>query len=336
MDNKKSQEKKWSLRFALVLTTIMSSLIIKYMSQKPAYPILEKPSYDKNTSFSVLSANVGNLSLGCKNVLYKLCYKDVEERIATNIEYLSPDIIALQEVLAPWMCEEINEKSRHKVCSEHQPIPQIRRLVGDGYTIVCNSRNQFECIAVKEEFGEIIGCPIGEICNDARTAQEIEGCDNGFTISAATIKTRRTSTSFDIVNFHPQSTSPKCREMMISTALYGSENASPIAHEKNILLLGDFNLDPWRDQDDSVETWNNFMKNGWSQTKLNYHSGIVENDPPYFTSFLFYKPRTLDFVVSNFAEGVCQILGESPNTQRLDGGKGTDHRALFGVLKLKP
>jgi hypothetical protein len=294
-----------------------------------------RTSYDKSRSFSILSANVGNLSFGCSKVLNKLCYKDVEERIATNIKTLSPDIIALQEVLAPWQCTVFNESNKNKVCSEPQLVPQVRRLVGEGYTIACNSRNQFECIAVKIGFGEIIGCPAGEICNNARTVPEIKDCDNGFTISAVTVNAKKLSILFDVINFHPQSTNSTCRAKMINTALYGNESHPSVIQEKKVILVGDFNLDPWRDNDESVNTWNTFIKNGWGNSKLIYHSGIAESTPPYFTSFLFYKPRTLDFVVSNFSNGICNILGESPKTSRLDGGKGNDHRAIFGVLNIR-
>jgi len=325
----------WRRILAILMVIVaISSLIITNTAYKMNYPILEKTNYDKNTSFSILSANVGNLSIGCRKVLNKLCYKDVEERISTNIKYLSPDIIALQEVLAPWQCKEVNGTNKDKVCNETQLTPQVRRLVGEDYIIACNSRNQFECIAVKRDFGEIIGCSNEEICNEARTVPEIKECDNGFTISAVTVKAKKMSFLFDVINFHPQSTSSTCRAKMINTALYGNKTYASIIQEKKAILLGDFNLDPWRDNDESVVVWNTFIKNGWDGSKLEYHSEISESNPPYFTSFLFYKPRTLDFVVSNFAIGTCSTLGESPNTFRLDGGKGTDHRALFGILKI--
>jgi endonuclease/exonuclease/phosphatase family metal-dependent hydrolase len=291
-------------------------------------------SIHENTpnSFSVLTANVGNLNFGCRNVLNKLCYKDVEERIASNIKILSPDIVALQEVLAPWQCKD-NEIDKKKSCFDAQNVPQVRRLLGDNYTIACNTRNQFECIAVKSSIGEIIGCNPGDVCNTARTAPEVPACDNGFTVSAATVRLNNGFT-FDIINFHPQSTDDECRAKMISLAFEGSNTSKPLIEQENVLLIGDFNLDPWRDQDKSTEAWNIFFARGWAGKKFIYHSGLIERDPPYYTSFLFYRKRTVDFVVSNFAQGICSVLGESPNTSRLDGGKGTDHRALFGILEI--
>jgi hypothetical protein len=288
-------------------------------------------------TFSVLSANVGNLSLGCMDVLNKLCYKDVEERIIENVQLLSPDIVAFQEVLAPWQCENIKTTNKSKVCYEEQLVPQVRRLLGSEYTIACNDRekNQFECIAIKKSVGSIIGCEPGQLCHSARTGVMVDTCDNGFTVSAATIKLTNGFT-FDLVNFHPQSTDDECRAKMISLAFQGNELSKPLIQQDNVLLMGDFNFDPWRDQDKSTTAWNDFFTKGWGGKKFNYHSGIAEKSPPYFTSFVFYRRRTVDFVVSNFADGTCNVLGESPSTSRLDGGRGTDHRALYGMLTQKP
>jgi endonuclease/exonuclease/phosphatase family metal-dependent hydrolase len=313
------------------LTSLSIAIIIFIVAYFPSRHIMMKsPNNTTPKSFSVLTANVGNLNLNCRDVLNKLCYKDVEEKISSNIKALNPDIIALQEVLAPWQCDG-SETNRKRVCFDQQITPQARRLVGDNYTIVCNTRNQFECIAVKIDVGEIIGCDKGSICNSARTAPEVPNCDNGFTVSAATVKMMG-GFIFDVVNFHPQSTNDKCRAKMISFAFEGTD---PLIQQENVLLLGDFNFDPWRDQDHSTETWNRLLDMGWRNKNFTYHSGIAERNPPYYTSHLFYRKRSVDFVISNFAEGVCFVLGESPNTTRLDGGKGTDHRAVFGLLTVK-
>jgi hypothetical protein len=325
-------------RIEVLLTGLLLAVIILLSSCFRNESISMKSTGIKQpNSFSVLTANVGNLDLGCKDVLNKLCYKDVEERITKNIKLLSPDVVALQEVLAPWQCETIKTTNKNKVCSNRQLVPQVRRLLGSEYTIACNDRdrNQFECIAVKTSVGSILGCEEGQLCNSARTGIEVDGCDNGFTVSAATVKLMSGFT-FDLVNFHPQSTDDECRARMISLAFEGTGINKSLIQQDNVLLMGDFNLDPWRDQDKSTETWNAFIAKGWGGRDFIYHSGIVEKNPPYYTSFLFYRRRTPDMIVSNFAQGVCKVLGESPDTSRLDGGKGTDHRALFGLLTVEP
>jgi len=323
-----------------ILVGIFSFLLITYLiwdpKQKANIEIMYTNSREPNT-FSVLTANVGNLSIGCMDVLNKLCYKDVEQRITNNIKLLSPDIVALQEVLAPWQCENVKTNNKNKVCYEKQLVPQVRRLLGADYTIACNDRakNQFECIALKSSIGTIAGCEPGQLCNVARTGAEVKGCDNGFTVSAATIRLMDGFT-FDLVNFHPQSSNAECRAKMISLAFEGNQNDPALIQQENVLLMGDFNVDPWRDQDASTQAWDNFFTKGWGGRQFHYHSGIVEKDPPYYTSFLFYRKRTPDFIVSNFAKGTCQVLGESPNTSRLDEGSGADHRAIFGQLTIQP
>jgi len=315
---------------ALSLTILFVVLIL--IDDGPPSMTFRVPSSPTAYSFSVLSANVGNLSLGCRSVLNKLCYKDVEERITAHIRQLRPDIVALQEVLAPWQCEKIQEKNPKKVCFEAQLVPQARRLLGPDYTISCNTRNEFECIGVHTSLGEIAGCEPGGYCVNARTSPALDGCDNGFNVSAGTIRLRDGFT-FDLVNAHPQSTDSACRAKMIRYIFEGDELSPALIESENVLLMGDFNLDPWRDRDESALTWQNYFDQGWAGRPFVYHSGMAEKDPPTITSRLF-TGKTVDFIASNFAAGLAYALGESPGTDRLDGGKGMDHRGLFGYLTL--
>lgn len=321
----------------IYIQTVILVLLLIGLSSLPKLCFMDQdfiiPPPHEQYSFSILSANLGNLNLGCRNVLNKLCYIDVEERIKNNIRLLRPDIVILQEVLAPWQCAQINETNTNKVCSQAQLIPQARRLMGDEYTIACNNRNEFECIGIHKELGEILGCAVGSYCTNARTVAEIPDCDNGFTISSVTVKLRN-GFIFDLLNAHPPSTKVDCRTKMLSMALSDSQS-SGILTQDFVLLAGDFNLDPWRDNDESSTFWNDFVAKGWAHKQFNYHSGIAEQDPPLKTSHLF-SDRTVDFLLSNFAKGICYTLGESQNTTRLDGGKGMDHRALFGYLTIIP
>ncbi len=297
---------------------------------KPFPPFTLELPHPGEKTFSVLSANIGNAELWCRKYLNKLCFKDVEQRIEKNIQYLSPDIIVLQEVLATWQCE--NDKN--EVCLNQPANSQIERLVGSDYFTICNERNQFECIAVKKSIGTIKECDSTLPCNTARTVEYIDGCDNGFTISAATI-VLKTGFKFDVINVHPQSTSVECRTKMLDAALKGTKNGGLIK-ENNVIVIGDFNLDPWRGTDTSAVFWNNFFSAGWNGKSFDYHNKVEGNEkfPPY-TTYLFGAGKSVDFAVSNFAEGTLLTLGETPDTIRLDQDSGTDHRALFGFLTYK-
>jgi hypothetical protein len=114
-----------------------------------------------------------------------------------------------------------------------------------------------------------------------------------------------------------------------------------------VLLLGDFNLDPFRERDASVDVWDDHIG---ERRRLRLLSGPSEHDPPYFTLFPFESAqvdptgslpinvelgdlagaRTIDHIVASPGlTGTCTTLGEAPGTERLEGPRGgLDHRAL--------
>ena len=299
----------------------------------------------------VLTANVGNMNLACRGEYhFNLCIKSVEERIGKSIAKLSPDIIALQEVTDPRQCKGFVERDKAKVCykyREQDPFYQVRRLVGPDYSIACDARNGFECIAVRVGVGVIEGCPQGQLCPSlARVDQPDSACDGGFTVSAVTVVLHANGMRIGIVNAHPQSNDvaslkkekaqcqTACRERALRQIFETVDGQPPLAQEDRNLILGDINIDPFRDDDASIQLWKQYV-GAYSEGKpYYYHSGPAEHNPPYYTSFLPWKKRTLDHMVSNFAKGTCITLGEAPGTERLDGGKGTDHRALFCELEI--
>jgi hypothetical protein len=293
------------------------------------------PAIDRSKhQYSVMTVNVGNSDLACKQYSWKLCRKGVEQRLSENIQKVAPDIITLQEVLAPWQCQQSQETDPGKVCADSPILPQIRRLLGDNYSIVCEPRSEYECFGVRKDIGTIEGCEPGELCYTARSTPPPEGCNTGFSISAVTVKLNN-GARFDLVNAHPASFSEECRTKMLIRAFTGDDETPSILENDRILIMGDFNFDPWRTKDSSSRAWQEIFDAGWRGRSYKYHSGIAEIDPPRLT-FKFVQLRTLDLVLSNFAEGTCQVLGETPGTSRLDGGSGNDHLAVFGVLEIRP
>ncbi len=278
--------------------------------------------------YSVMTANVGNGDLACKTYNWKLCRVEIEEKLAAHLEEIKPDIIGLQEVLPTWLCDAQQETNLQKVCAFKQDVPQVRRLLGDEYTIVCEPRSQYDCVAVSTKIGLIKDCELGGFCLNARTARVKEGCDPGFAIFAVTVELND-GTVFDLANMHPAARSDECRADMLTQAYLGDE---PILINKQVILLGDFNFDPWRSNDQSSTVWNNFVQQGWAGAPLVYHSGIAESNPPRFT-FSFFIRRSFDNILSNFAQGTGVIMGATPGTSRLDGGSGNDHRAVYAILQ---
>jgi hypothetical protein len=281
---------------------------------------------DRHRSFSLLSANVGNTAPWCWPYVVKLCRRDVEERLARSIQALRPGLVAIQEILPPWLCQKWRLAMPGSACTGNNEVPQIRRLVGPEYSIVCDGRNQFECIAVHTNAGKIEGVEPGDlVITDRIDSEGAKGCRRSVSIMAATVEIK--GRVFDVVNAHAENRDPACRLAAIRQIFEGDR----LVREPHVLLVGDYNMDPWREDDVSTHYWRGQVGTDSSHAFI-YHSGIAEKQPPYPTLRYPFLNRTYDHVVSNFLTGVCRVLGESPGTNRLDGGRGCDHRAIYGIL----
>lgn len=281
-------------------------------------------------SLSVMSINVGNINVRCTRYIWKLCRKEVEERITKNLGEIRPELIGVQESLPDWMCEGDPSADPAVLCSEQFSEPQIRRVLGPEYTIVCDSRNQFECVGVRTDIGEIQGCPLGELCTTDRMDVYKPGCRERFSIMV--VKVNAKGREFVVVNGHPESRSSSCRAHSVGQIFGATEGLPALIQGEQALIMGDMNLDPWRKPDESTKVWERFVGQG-IEYAYQYHSGPAERVPPYPTFRYLTAPLTLDHVASNFLQGTMVVIGESPGTSRLDGGEGMDHRALFGVLQ---
>ena len=103
-----------------------------------------------------------------------------------------------------------------------------------------------------------------------------------------------------------------------------------------MLILGDMNLDPFSEAtDSSIDVWRGYVGKG---RDYDYLSGPAEHQDPYPTN----AGRTIDHVVSNFAQGKCITLGRTGQLPRLDGTfgdtdpEGTDHSPIICELSLDP
>lgn len=301
---------------------------------------------EADDGLDVLVANVGNVDvLRCNNVDFNMCWVEQEEIVADQIAWRSPDLILLQEVLVPEQCDELDEgdvDDDHVCHRDHdfdEPA-QVRRLVGDDYTIACDDQNGYECVAAKVGVASIEDCDDGELCWDlARAGDEIDGCDPGFTVSAVTVD--YDGTLFDVVNVHPPSDAPgvddpqQCRHDYFDK-FFGDD--APLIEQELVFVGGDFNFDPYRDSESNpeVELWRQHVSTSFEQTsddpdQFAYHSGIVEHDPPYWTILLM--SRTWDHAISNGLKGRCVTLGAHPGEPAIDlfhgnEGERLDHLAL--------
>lgn len=290
------------------------------------------PALDAGAPFTLLQANVGNTLLACQTgYIFKLCEVEVENAIRDNIAALAPDVIAFQELLPT--CDGIEEDDARFVCHpDHiasQPS-QLVRLLGDGYQTTCDERNGFECIAVKRggraqlEAGYTTAPPVE---SDAE-----ENCDDGFTVGTAQIVVG--ATLLTVVNGHPQSGFiGRCRRKQLEQVIAFAPGTFPA------LLSGDWNLDPFRDTDESADLWVANVGLVEEGKRFRYHSGPAERNPPLPTTENVLFTGTLDHVASTTLTGTCTTLGEAEGSARLDGadgGNGCDHRALACQLVAPP
>jgi len=310
----------------------------------------------------ILTANIGNLSLGClDHYNNKLCYTVVETAIAASISRLRPDVVFLQEVLHPSQCEGWIEDDPDKVCykfGEQVEKYQPRRLLGPEYTIACFARAYpalghplgLECIAVRVDAGSIEECSPGELCLDAGRLDRLEdGCDPGFAVASVVAHLRGLRVA--LVNVHANSRDYRCRVAAIRQIFERQGDIPALASEPYSLIAGDFNLDPFAggpdliefldrtlhgSDDDLIQLWDQYVGAYGSGRSYYYHSGPAEYQPPYPTAYSVFGRKIVDHVLSNFALGTCITLGEAPGTERIDGGWGMDHRAIVGDLWIPP
>jgi len=310
------------------------------LGEPPNFQNQTKPTLPRDVDvieLRVMTANVGNSDPRCYfHYSWGLCYQDVEQRLAESFRKLQPDIIALQEVTHPSQCEGWEEKNPSKVCYNFQmrePAYQVRRLLGDEYTIACEPRNHRDCVGVHTKAGFIQGCPLGGYCEDVGSSDApLSQCDAGFTVFAVTIVVH--GQPIRVINGHPPNRNvDTCRTHAIRQIFESYKGHPPLASGERNLIMGDLNMDPFRFSDTTTELWEQYVGLPGSSLPFSHHSGPAERWPPYDTIVVGPYRRVLDFVASDFAVGTCQVLGVSPGTQRIDGGKGTDHRAVYCTLE---
>lgn len=281
-----------------------------------SFVLKSNESYAVSQTVRLLSVNVGNQSLFCLGYKYKLCQQEVEDRLREQIELIRPDIVSFQELLSPEQC--INSSST--ICQGLQ----ARRLLGSEYTISCESRSKHECVAVRTVYGSILGCEDGNLCFEnpaGRSDVTASGCDPGF--SAYGVQITWGPRGFTFVNAHLQTIKDECRREALGQIFAG--NLGPT---DRILIAGDMNFDPSFD-DKSTRLWNEYV----GESK--HYQNLTTLDGPVVTADIFAGYQVhLDHVISNYLKGKCYVLGETPGTWRLDGGSGTDHRAIVCDLQI--
>jgi hypothetical protein len=281
---------------------------------------------------ALLEANVGNLpdSTGesCPGEPYEggICSREQIRVIRARIDALDPDVAILVEVPDLTLCAGHTDGASDFTCTgwtADQP-QTLRRLVGDGYTILCDGIAHYDCIAVRSTL-PVAECPAGGTCiGQADTPAWPASCAHGVGTISSVSRVHVTLPDGPLlaVIMHPLNASTP--ETDPCRADEDAQAFDVLAQGGRALLAGDWNFDPYR----LPTLWRSgplFFEHVGEGKRFHANSVDDEANPtPTWVGL-----ATLDYVVTDFAQGGCTVLGETPGTERLDAPVDRmDHRAL--------
>ncbi len=301
------------MRRAVPILTVLLALAAPAPADAAAKPLV------------VVQANIGNINGACAEQAFKLCLRPVEQRAATALRRLRADVVGLEEVLPEAQCVAHPSSAPANLCSTpREPASQVVRLLGTRYRVRCDRRFGWDCLAVRRGSDVTFRGPL-------RTRPVQAACeDTGFTLNRAALRLRGRRLAVALA--HPDSKDADCRAAQLRDLF------ATLPRRGRVLALGDFNLDPYREQDASVAAFDA----GRERLRLRLASGRAISLQPGSSmtdptgtllddgATTFPPPfggRTIDHVLTRGLRGSCAV-------RRVDGGGGMDHRAQ--VCRLRP
>ncbi len=328
-------------------------------------------------TFTALTFNIGNPDADHPTYPLRMWSQSYENYIGAVIQAMAPDVVVLQEVLSGKTCEAFTEIDPNKTCYQWDTRPRpAQRIIGPGYTIVCDQREQVECIGVKVAFGTIDGVDPGQYvetgaltpalplpgCNWAAGECTNSKCDDESTVSAVLVHTA--AGPLRVVHMHPMAqvsafvSGDPCRAKQIRQVFENDVIAgdlSLIRPGEQALILGDwnlgleiYNLRTIMGPSEADDVWNQYI-----DCPACPYTDMDPRDPSgqrYSTNSQnsWAGIVAIDHVVaSNEITGSCTIYDEGgmPGTEPLDAGyphlsqlgEGRiDHYAIFCEMTLLP
>lgn len=277
-------------------------------------------------ALTVVLANLGNVNVpGCSEQAYKLCQRPVEERATEALRALRPDLAALVEVLPADLCRRAPSTNPDNLCSRPlEPASQVQRLLGRRVRWACDRRYGWDCLAVSQRVAlerPLDTRPVPPSCED-----------DGFTVSVGTARVHGWPVTVAVA--HPSSSDVDCRADQVRDLF---EAGMPRAGAA--IVAGDFNLDPYREDDASVAAFREgtrgyalastdaFTSFPAGPSQLDPGGRTLDNDVALDAPGPF-EQRSIDHVlVRGGVKGSCAV-------RRVDGGGGMDHRAQACRLRV--
>ncbi|MBN2800718.1 MAG: endonuclease/exonuclease/phosphatase family protein [Deltaproteobacteria bacterium] len=291
----------------------------------------------------VVTWNVGNGNDEEPHYPLRLSYTLYEDYVAAQLQALDADVIALQEVLPRQTCEAFTEEDPSRTCYGYETAEDAAaRLVGPGYSVVCDARQHVECVAIRASLGAIRGLELeGYDAEGAETpplplpscvyadgACGKDLCDAESTVSAVTVDTEHGP--LRVVHGHPNAsgmgdrgffTGEECRALQLEQIFEGIDGEPAlVAGYDRVVVLGDMNYDvdsPVQGEDE-VAVWQRNVGPVFTA-----HDPVDEDGEAYHTLRTF--PLAIDHVLSLGATGTCEVMGQNgfdpdPDTEALDAG----------------
>ena len=282
--------------------------------------------------YSLLTANLGNYNhVRCRlSFNNSLCLQAVQERITENIEKLAPDIVFLQELNINNVCQRKIADRKGTICEDRDVIDQPREILGPDYSIACGGGDKIECFGVHRRVGRIIDCPLGGRCDNLTEINQASSVCQKLLQRSTIVKVKAElgDQRVDLINAHPTPFVFRCRNETIKTLF------EKFVGEEPVLIAGDFNFDPWRDDGGGLNIWQQYVDIEPGKKLVYYLSGPSEHSPPHFTFLWKPRKRTYDHVLTNFSSGECRTLGVEDESERLDGGEGMDHLGVMCRVRI--
>ncbi|MSP72791.1 MAG: hypothetical protein EXR76_11610 [Myxococcales bacterium] len=312
---------------------------------------------DSSSNLTIMTLNVGTRLLApdpddvnSVHYLRRVANAEYEDFIGARVRAMEPDLVALQEVLPPESCSSFIEEDPARTCFEADRRPDaVSRLLGPSYAVVCDGRKRTSCLGVRRGFGTLasaMASMISEVpmetallplpeCDLVGGGCDEEHCDDESSASFVEVETTFGPVRVVAVALNGGGigagryfAGQACRIGQLDQAF------AFVAPGQKSLVLGDFSFD----SDLEIHAQ---AKAHWD-AMVGVGRLLTEHDARGLDGRRISTTTTErggeDHVLSNFALGRCEVLGDptfdaSFDFSTLPAGAADrgrlDHRAVF-------
>ncbi|MFW6031706.1 MAG: hypothetical protein ACOC9T_03875 [Myxococcota bacterium] len=217
-----------------------------------------------------------------------------------------PDLVAFQEIFWAGRCPEIPPDAHENFyCEQWSPgDPTVANaILGEDYQVACQLEKPDKCAAVRHDFGTFRGCD-QDLCLDGLDGAPVEDCGGGSRIGRGVVDLVDGGT-VTVVTVHGTSgltvEDQDCRVRQFEQVFVDLDGAPAASGERN-LVMGDFNIDPGRlDEEASAARLNDFAG---EDKPFRFVSEVgLDAQPTYAGLF------NIDHVLSDSFDGDCWAAG---------------------------